>query len=222
MFETPDFFPEELKPYIIKLKNMYDSTASAPQYLAHPLHSNCLSSVDCRKLVDHLNAKTEVRSWAVASDWSRLSNADQKKIASLSSRCWSHKHFHHMNVSFSTWEANLNNSIIAVNSTFPKLIHFARIERIFTHIRTTTTSEQITDTWLMVKPLPPIPPKDDIFNHVNQPDLQLSLRLPVSHEEYVINIKDAVAHCAWIDYKAGELVSQIKYPVVALVSLDRE
>jgi hypothetical protein len=152
-----------------------------------------LSSLDCQKLVDLLNAKSKDATWAVASNWTLLSEANKKKTAPLSSRCQFHQHFNHKGVLFLTWEANSNNSVIAVNTNLPKMVHFAQIETIFTQTRTTTTQEQITDTWLKVKPFPPIQRKNcDVFD--NQPALQLHLRLPVSNNEYMINITDIIAH----------------------------
>jgi hypothetical protein len=223
MLDTPEIFPEQLRPYILHLKEMYEPVAFTSKFLADPLKTDSLSSQECRQLVERLNAKSQETRWAVASDWCRLNKADKKKTASLSSRCQPHKHLDYKNVTFSNWKANMNNSVIAVDSALPNIVHFARIERIFTHTRTTKTKQEITDTWLTVKPFPPIKKKkDDVFDHLNQRALQLHLRLPVSNDVHMININDVVSHCAWIEYNAGELVSRIDYPVVALVSLDRE
>jgi hypothetical protein len=225
LLDRPEFFPEALRPYIADLQKLYDPSTAifTPKLSSHPLYSKHLSSPDCQKLVDYLNAKSSETTWAVASDWSVLSKHEQTKVSPLSSQCQVHRYVDYKDVSFSAWEENPNNSIIAVDTTLPKLLHFARIESIFTHVRLTTTQEKISDTWLKVRPLPPLPPTvSNIFADLEQPHLQLDLRLPVTDEEHIINITDVVSHCAWIEYKAGELVSKIKRPVVALVSLDRD
>jgi hypothetical protein len=184
MLASPEVFPGDLKPYILQLKNIYDPVPFTPWFVADPLRVGKLSSLDFQKLVDLLNAESEDTAWAVASNWTLLSEADKKKIAPISSRCEFHPHFNHKGVLFSTWEANSNNSVISVNPNLPKMVHFAQIESIFTQTRTTTTREQITDTWLKVKPFPPVQRKNcNVFDDLRQPALQLHLRLPVSNNE---------------------------------------
>ncbi|WAQ83587.1 hypothetical protein PtA15_4A35 [Puccinia triticina] len=187
------------------------------------METESLSSSDCQKLVDYINATSGETSWVTSSNFASLSMSEKLNVAPLSSKCELHGQITHKDVSFSMWKSNPNNSIISVDTSFPKLLHFARIETIFTHVRKTTNGEHITDTWLKVKPLPPIPvTTSDVFANLNHPHLQLHLRLPAINDEYMIKSTDIVSHCAWLEYSASELVSEIDYPVVALVSVDRE
>ncbi|KAI9603569.1 hypothetical protein KEM48_000869, partial [Puccinia striiformis f. sp. tritici PST-130] len=222
LLNTSELFPEDLRPYIDQLKELFETTEFTPKHIADPIDSEALSSLDSQKLIDYLNAKSDDESWALASEWTCLSDVDKKKTQPLPSQYQAHRHFYHNNVYFSTMKDNPNNSVISIDTQFPKLIHFAQIETIFTH-RRTTNKGQLMDTWLKVKPFAPLPSTiRDVFAQLDQPHLQLHLRLPVSDEEYIINIKDIVAHCAWIEYKAGELVSSIRIPTTAMVVLDRE
>jgi hypothetical protein len=144
-------------------------------------------------------------------------------ISPLASQKESHQHFEHRGVTFSTWATNPKNSVILIDPCFSTLVRFARIEQIFTHQRITNTEERIVDTWLKIKPLPPMTqPIPNSFIQLQEQGLQLHLRLPASNHEELIRISDVVSHCAWIEYKSGELSSKLKYPTIALISLDRE
>lgn len=227
LLDRPELFPDTLKAYIPALKQLYDPKPEfVSKYTSNLLHSKTLSSLDCQKLADYLNAKPGDTSWLIASEGSSASEAQKRRAAALSSRCQLHHHFCCNDINFSAWYENPNNSIIAVDPSFLKLLHFARIEMIFNHLRSPHTKEQKQDTWLTVRPLPPIHTSTcDVFAELDIPHLQLHLCCPVAindKEEYIINIQDVVSHCAWIEYNPAELVAKIKEPVVALVSLDRE
>ncbi|KNE87106.1 hypothetical protein PSTG_19518, partial [Puccinia striiformis f. sp. tritici PST-78] len=148
LLDRPEFFPDALKPYVLNLQNLYNPKPFVPKYFRDPLKSESLTSSDCQKLVDYLNAKSGHANWAISSEWTYLSKADKRITAPLSSQCQLHRQFTHKDVEFSTWMSNPNNSIISVALTFPKVLHFARIEQIFTHVRRTTSDELISDTWL--------------------------------------------------------------------------
>ncbi|WAR63261.1 hypothetical protein PtB15_18B343 [Puccinia triticina] len=60
------------------------------------------------------------------------------------------------------------------------------------------------------------------FELRSEQGLKVDLRLPANEDEYFINIKDVVSHCAWLEYKSGELNSKLQYSTLALISMDRE
>ncbi|WAQ90905.1 hypothetical protein PtA15_13A305 [Puccinia triticina] len=184
-----------------------------------------LTNNEAEKLVNLLNAKEGPERWALPSLWVRMGSAEQSRTTPLPSRCHSHKHFYHQGVTFSTWIANGKNSVVLLKSELPIQLRFARIESIFTHQRPIPDGKDIIETWLMVKPFPPLPQADDNpFNRLKDFEMQATVRLPVDvdNEGHLINIQDVVAHCAWVEYKSGELAPNLKTPTVAMVSVDRE
>ncbi|WAQ93272.1 hypothetical protein PtA15_18A330 [Puccinia triticina] len=221
LLDKPDFFPDTLKPSIAELKDLYKPVPFTSKYLSNK--SETLSSSDAQGLIDYLNTQSAGPSWALTSDWTRMSNAEKKKKSALDSRKESHSHFEHRGVTFSTWTANCKNSIISVDCSFSSFIHFAQIKDIFTHVRIANNQDRFVDTWLKVNPLPPLTdPLPTSFIQLKEQGLKVDLRLPANEDEYFINIKDVVSHCAWLEYKSGELNSKLQYSTLALISMDRE
>ncbi|KNZ52245.1 hypothetical protein VP01_3638g2 [Puccinia sorghi] len=87
LLDRPELFPDTLKAYIPPLKQLYDPKPEfVSKYTSNLLHSKTLSSLDCQKLADYLNAKPGDTSWLIASEGSSASEAQKRRAAALSSR----------------------------------------------------------------------------------------------------------------------------------------
>jgi hypothetical protein len=119
---------------------------------------------------------------------------------------------------YSTFKENPNNSVVALRPDVAP--QYGIIEQIFTHWRTIGDWTSTADTWLIIQPLRPCNFSTP-FAGLSKFSLGVELRTVESEVLYVNHTKDVMSHCAWIKYRASEILPTIKKECIAIVSLDR-
>lgn len=215
--------PEAVKPYTNRLRALYEPTTLTPKKLSNstlePIGNDVL-----KLLKKYLNKRAEHEPclWVLPDEWCLMSDENQIGRAPIPPRAFFYKNIEHMDVSFSTFTANPNNSFIKIKTGSSEPPLFARIYSIFVHRRSPTSSENIFDTWLQVQCFPALP--KGMYNPLKQvesQELQAYLCAWGPTEDRLIKLNEVVSHCSWIMYKPNELGKWVDIPTVALVSMER-
>jgi hypothetical protein len=137
LLASPHLFPDTLRPLIPSLQELYEPISATIKKTQLEARLDYLTDTKAEKLIHLLNAKGPSECWAVASVWTQLSVTEKEITLPLPSRCHSHQHFLHKNVTFSTWSSNCKNSVVTVQSKLPRVLRFVLIESIITHEQVT-------------------------------------------------------------------------------------
>lgn len=176
-----------------------------------------------KQLIKHLNTQfADNCAWISALDWTFLNSREKKVCAPVRASAKFVKHITHKEVTFSIFSRSKNDSVVQVDLGPNGAMSYGRIISIFTHRRIPVgKKDPVDDTWVVFQPFLPVPPsKPNCFLALDEPDLQAYLRLNILSEPSIIHINQIVSHCAWIEYKAGEITCQLDMPTVALISVD--
>lgn len=217
-----DQFPEALKPFTSRVESLFDPQVSRPKKLSN----SKLEPIDNMVLVlimNYLNKENgEGCHWELPDKWCTKTGSQTVGSAPIPPRAFFYKQIEHLDVQFSTFTDNPNNSFIIYKSDLSREVMFGRIYSILVHRRSPKPSQNIVDTWLVVQSFPPIP--KTMFNpmvQVDEPDVQVYLRAWGPTENHVIKLQEVRAHCSWIMYKAYELHKNLSIASLALVSMER-
>jgi hypothetical protein len=158
--------------------------------------------------------------WIASDQWDKLPSREKLKSAAVNSRCTQLKYWiADQHVVFCTMKKNENNCVVALKPNLKA--SYGIINEIFQHSRVTPSNVALTDTWVAIRPLIPVPLKGDPFAQFSDYSIYLSLRRIDHSNIFVFHISEILAHCAWMEYKPGEAISGITENCIALVCLDR-
>lgn len=182
-----------------------------------------LDNKTLKLLIHRLNdQKSESCVWVSPDVWSSYSDDDAIGFSPCPARAMFHSHIHHAEVDFSTFRANIKNSVITYKSNSTGIVSFGRISSIFTHRRSPHRDEHLMDTWLQVQNFPPVPRQTyNPFKQIKEADVQTYLRLWTSTAEEIIRLDEVIAHCAWLMYKPGEIHREVQSSTIALLTMNR-
>lgn len=214
--------PEALKPYATRLQALHEPAPPVKKKLSNstlePIETRILSL-----LTEYLNKeKVDGCLWILPEEWCKRTKTENRGCSPLNPRAIFYKSIQHIDVTFSTFTENPNNSFISFKSQECKDDCFGRIFSIFVHRRSPKSSQNVVDTWLHVQKFPPLPSKSyDPMLQAKAPDVQVYLRAWGPTQNVVIKLEEVVSHCSWIMYKSHELRRDLNFPTVALVSMER-
>jgi hypothetical protein len=212
-------FPESFEPYIRHIRALYDPVAFTPQNKTYQRQS-LLDQDVLNQLVGRLNGlfPLEGGKW-VTSD--RFSNSTSTICAPVNSFVQIFPSIKHGDGIFSDMKTNDENCVIELKPNLQA--KYGMIKSIFTHSRRPPGAPgTVTDTWLVIHPLTPVPATHNPFNQLKQYDaIGTSLRRLEDSQVHVVHLEEIEASCAWIKYKAGELSAEMPFDTIGLVSLSR-
>ncbi|WAQ81340.1 hypothetical protein PtA15_1A680 [Puccinia triticina] len=222
LLSTPEKFPEQLKPFLPQLQAIRDpitvEAETIPKYRQAFLDSTTLEAL-IRRLNKLFPCSTGAP-WIPSDKWAEKRKAKSSKFLLVTPRIEKLSSCSINNVSFSTLRKNPNNCVIALKAGCAP--HYGIIEDIFQHWRTMGNGTSRSDTWLVIQPLMPCNFSNPFAGIPKSKfELQLELRMLRTETLYVKHTQEVLAHCAWIKYKAGEILPSIKQDCIALVTLDR-
>lgn len=172
---------------------------------------------------DYLNQENNSKcQWVLPHEWCTKSGSETLGLAPLPPRAFFYNQVDHMDVQFSTFTGNPNNSFINFHSNSTKEVMFGRIFSIMVHRWLPKPSQNLMDTWLLVQSFPALPKL--MFNPMSQvhaPDVQVLLRAWGPTTNVVIKLREVTAHCSWIMYKPYELHKKMSISSVALLLMER-
>lgn len=107
-----DKLPELLKPYATRLQSIYDPPPRPPKKLSNsnldPINNNLLNLI-----VRYLNSeKADACTWLLPDEWCQKKGKELFGCVPIQPRAFFYKQIEYMDVSFSTFTANANNSFI--------------------------------------------------------------------------------------------------------------
>ncbi|KAA1073203.1 hypothetical protein PGT21_050095 [Puccinia graminis f. sp. tritici] len=214
-------FPPSLDPVIRQIKALYDPIPAVPRTrLNEPTRP--LSEKLFKQLIIRLNERFPLAThkWLESDKWVALSSAESPNFAPVNSRAEHVKNIHVDDVIFSTISSNESNCAIALKPHSP--LKYGLIHSIFKHTRRAPgLLNSITDTWVVVHPLVPIPTVNDPYKGFDKYHMTVALRRINNLVDYIIPFSDILAHCAWLRYPAGTVHQTINYETIALVCIDR-
>ncbi|EHS62628.1 uncharacterized protein PGTG_22603 [Puccinia graminis f. sp. tritici CRL 75-36-700-3] len=220
LLSTPEAFPEQLRPFLPQLQAFQDPIPAKVETLRKYCQAS-LDSTTLKALIKRLNELFPCPTgalWIPSDEWEKKRKAESTKFLAVNpcveklSSCLINK------VRFSTFRENPNNSVIALQAGCAP--QYGIIEDIISHWRTLGNGTSKTNTWLVIQPLVPCNFSSPFAGITKQFDLQVELRMPHTETLYINHTEEVLAHCAWIKYKAGEILPSIKKECIALVSLD--
>lgn len=214
--------PEPLRIYAKRLQALYEEDSPTRKKMSNsklePVGRDVLIL-----LSRYLNAEGEDGCvWMLPDEWAQKEAVDLDGFAPIPPRAFYYKNIEHLEVTFSTFTANPNNSFIQFTAGSPPRKKFGRIYSIFVHRRSPEHGKNIFDTWLHVQTFANLPHGVyNPFSHVNAPNVQAHMCAWSPTQDLVIRLNDVESHCSWIMYRALELHRELKIPTVALVSMER-
>jgi hypothetical protein len=125
-------------------------------------------------------------------------------------------------------ETNENNCVVALKTN--QKAKYGIIEKIFKHSQVSPQNSISSNTWLVVRPLLPVPAGEEILKGLVGADYKTGLslrRIDQSNCPAVFHVDEILAHCAWMEYKvddltaAGAKVTDLSQHYVAVVCLER-
>lgn len=214
-------FPDALKPYTCRVESLFDPQPAPSKKLSN----SKLEPVETKVLVlikNYLNiGNKDGCQWVLPHEWCTQTDFENVGVAPIPPRAFFYNQIDHLDVHFSSFAGNPNNSFITFKSNATKKRMFGRIFSIMVHRRSPAPSQNLMDTWLLVQTFPPLPKTMfDPMSQVDAPDVQVHLRAWTPTENVVIKLQEVEAHCLWIMYKAYELHNQLSIPTVALVTME--
>lgn len=217
--------PTALKPYLPQLSSIIEPMPHVLKTTSSLDVNQAIESDIYRQLIDHMNRKRlNECSWKSAAEWTFLPEDEKAVTAPVTGTARFLPRVVHKDVAFTTFKTSKADSIVQVKSHLDNSLSFGKIGSIFVHRRIPTGSlTTIQDTWVSVEFFEPVPPtKPNCFLRLNEPDVQVHLRLTTTKPPSLVHINQITSHCAWIQYQSKEITPQLDIPTIALVSLDRE
>lgn len=214
--------PMLLQPYLSKLLAIIDPIPFVAKTISSSPSLQPIEPKIYKQLITHLNTHcVDQCAWISAVDYTFLSSNDKKVCSPVRASAKFLSHIAHKEVNFSIFSRSKNDSVVQVDVNGAML--FGRVISIFIHRRLPVGKKgSVDDTWVVFLSFLPVPPsKPNCFLALNEPDLQAHLRLNILSEPTIIHISQIVSHCAWIEYKPGEITHDLNMPTVALMSVDR-
>jgi hypothetical protein len=213
-------FPESFKPYVKEIRALYNPIPFVAQTATNQRQKSL--EVDMfKQLIGRLNQIFPLengRQWVASSEWSLSASSANK--APVNSRIQIFPNLKQGDVVYSNRKTNENNCVVQLKPD--SQTKYGMINRIFTHSRAAPGCPVVSDTWLAVHPLIPVPRNTDPFAQLEQYDsIGVTLRRVEYCQEYIVLLADVLAQCAWIKYKPSEVVPGIDFETIAVVSLDR-
>ncbi|EGG12644.1 uncharacterized protein MELLADRAFT_86839 [Melampsora larici-populina 98AG31] len=192
-----DKLPEALEQYSVRLQALYKQPAPRANRPSHSKMSP-LSDVVLDLLVAYLNDTEGERCiWIRPDKWASLSKSDSLAYAPVPAQGQFYKRINYNDGFVSTFTDNPDNSCIYFKNTDGR-DSFGRVFSIFSHLRAAVKSESISDVWL-----------------------HCALRMWSPTENKVIKLKEVIAQCTWIMYKAGEMNKDVEVPTIGMIILKR-
>ncbi|CAH7681973.1 hypothetical protein PPACK8108_LOCUS14656, partial [Phakopsora pachyrhizi] len=188
----------------------------------HTGDTDSLTLADLDALVACLNAKSSHPVWLCALEWTNLDNDIKCSYSPVASQVKFMSNFCDGRRQFSTFLANQNNGIVALEESLTNSARFGQIEAIFSHSRTNLLKETCVDTWVKFLPFSPLSNSCMSFNpfaSLEDFHLNTSLALQQTQKARIINAKEVLAQCAWIEFGAEEVSAKIKSPTIAFVAI---
>ncbi|CAH7666305.1 hypothetical protein PPACK8108_LOCUS651, partial [Phakopsora pachyrhizi] len=188
----------------------------------HTGDTDSLTLADLDALVACLNAKSSHPVWLHALEWTNLDNDIKCSYSPVASQVKFMSNFCDGRRQFSTFFPNQNNGIVALEESLTNSARFGRIKAIFSHSRTNLLKETCVDTWVKFLPFSPLSNSCMSFNpfaSLEDFHLNTSLALQQTQKACIINAKEVLAQCAWIEFGAKELSAKIKSPTIAFVAI---
>lgn len=220
LLSEPEKFPAELRPFIRQLQ-AFHQPISAEDETVPKSRQGYLDSRELKILIKRLNDLFPCPTgapWIPSDEWAAKKASQSKRFLAVTSHIEKLTSCLINDVHFSTFRENPSNSVVALQAGCAP--HYGIIEKIFRHHRTLGNGTIMADTWLILQPLVPCSFSSP-FAGIPKFDLQVQLRTFESRTLYVNHTREVLAHCAWIKYKPGEILTSIKTECIALVSLDR-
>lgn len=216
--------PEGLRPHMECLRQIVEGHTKKERRLSssrlEPIGEDVLNM-----LKNRLNAdKSQGVKWVTPEEWCLHSANSVVKAAPVLGRAFFHKRIEHMNVTFSTFTDNPNNSFIMFKQNNDEVL-FGRIFSIFLHRRSfnpINQSETTIETWLKVQCFPTLTSNQyNPFFLIQEPNVQVHLRAWSPTHDVLIKVDDILCHCSWCMYKPAEVHPKILIPTVSLLCMAR-
>lgn len=216
--------PALLQPYLKRLLSIIEPILFVAKTTSSIPSNEAIDFKIYRQLIKYMNSQSlNDCAWTSATDWTFLTSWEKKICAPVRASAKFLSNVTHKSVSFATFSHSKNNSVVQVNLGPDGTISFGTIQSIFIHRRLPVGQKvPIDDTWIVIQYFLPVPPsKPNCFLALKEPDVQAYLRLDSLSEPSIIHINQIVSHCAWIEYKAGEINPGLDMPTIGLISVDR-
>ncbi|MBW0479632.1 hypothetical protein O181_019347 [Austropuccinia psidii MF-1] len=218
--------PPGLHPYTSGLNRAYKQVPLVCQTAASHKNTHTLPTVLFKKLIEQLNVHCVEDSCTctASSNWLQLKGEDSRRFVPVNSQVEPLNYVKSVrsDVSYSTFQSSPDNSVVCLKpSRSGQLVGF--IDQIFKHRRFTQSKQVRIDTWLVVKPFPPVPPTfQNPFLPLYKYDtnLQFCLFTTQDQDQVVVQLDQILAHCAWIEYAPHEISAELDLATVALTCLD--
>ncbi|WAR52229.1 hypothetical protein PtB15_1B670 [Puccinia triticina] len=213
-------FPAELQPFIRQLQAFRDPISVRAETIPKS-RQGFLNSPTLKVLIKRLNELFPCSTgapWIPSDEWAKKKEAKSKEYLAVTPSIEKLPSVLINEVLFSTLRENPSNSVITLRAGCAP--QYGIIEQIFWHQRTSGNGTSTANTWMVIQPLVPCSFSNP-FAGLGKFDVQLELRIIQTEILYVIHTREVLAHCAWIKYKACEILPSIKKECIALVSLDR-
>ncbi|KAA1136386.1 hypothetical protein PGTUg99_029580 [Puccinia graminis f. sp. tritici] len=168
-------FPPSLDPVIRQIKALYDPIPAVPRTrLNEPTQP--LSEKLFKQLIVRLNERFPLatQKWLESDKWVALSPSESPNFAPVNSHAEHVKNISVDDVIFSTIRSNESNCAVALKPHSP--LKYGLIHSILKHTRRAPGLLPITDTWVVVHPLVPIPPRHDPYKGFDKYHMTVALR----------------------------------------------
>ncbi|PLW33786.1 hypothetical protein PCASD_19920 [Puccinia coronata f. sp. avenae] len=210
-------FPESFKPYVKQIRLLYKPIPFGPQTAAKQKQIS-LDHHLFKQLVNWLNVMFPLVNgkWVASDQWRKSQTHD----APVNSRICVSPQMKQGDVVYLNMKKNNSNSLIKLKTGLTT--NYGMIKNIFSHSRTVPGQPTVTNPWLAIHPLTPVPNKQNpLFQLKNYEAINVALRRLDSSQEHVIHVDEVLAQCAWITYKPEELGTDLPFETMAVICLDR-
>ncbi|KNZ53277.1 hypothetical protein VP01_3295g4 [Puccinia sorghi] len=169
-------FPDPFEPYLRQIQSLYDSIDFVPKSKTNQ-HNSSLDQKDLKRL------------------WIKLKSKKNVPVDSSVQIFWNKNHSEGVLLAMKT---NNDNCVIELKpNIFSKC---GMIKTIFSHPgQPPSSAGAMTDTWLAVHPLKPVPATHNPLNQLRQYNtIGLSLKRLEDTQVHVVHLKEILDSCAWI------------------------
>lgn len=221
LLEVPHL-PASMEPFVGQLRSYFDPiplTATTNDRS----REDALDDQLFKDLILKINEKFPIKNkaWVSSNHYSAM-KGNRSHFVPITSRATFLKSHTKIEEIYSPFHVNENNCTVSFKNG-SKTSH-GRIESIFEHSRTGPDNEVSRDVFFAIKPLAPIntPVACDPFIQLSDYEMQVALlRFHPKVDMRIFHESEILFHCAWIEFKAGELSKEIQFETIAAVVLDR-